>query len=1057
MATLRELIIKISANSQAYQRELQRAGRMGNDYYRSMQNGGRAAAAASRESQRALSTVTAELRTAKDAAMGFAGIFAAGFATRNLIEIADSYNSISSRLKLATLDSTDFTAAQRNLMEISQRTGSAFADNANLFSRSSAALREWGYGTGDILKLTEALSTGLQVSGASAAETSSAITQLSQALGRGVLRGQDFNSVAQAAPRLMKALADGMGVAQKDLKAMADAGELTADKVVPALISQLDKLRAEYASMPNSISAASTRISNAFMEWVGGANQASGATATISTAMDGVAKNIDTVASAAGVLAGVGLARMFGGWASSMTTATTALISQTRNQLALSVAQKEGLTVALNKIRAEKEMAVVTQQSLSAQLNAAQTERTRTAIRQQLAANSAQLIRLNQAETATVTQLASAQTRLSVASGLAKGALGLVGGPMGAAMLAGGALFYFSQRAEQAKQSAIDLSDKVKMLSQSMVEMSQTQRDAEAASLTKDVRETDDQIRVQKMFIEQTKEEVAQLERRVEAWGRFSLAEDKLVAKREDLKIKLGELEKMEAGREAALGRINELNSRSIPIIEQVVGVLDSLKQSGRDVTTEFADFDKALGQLNLQLDVAQLGAGGAAREAYILAGLQKVAGDAALKHKDDLLALAKGQMVSGAISEELAAKLTDYAAKLGQLFDDNQAKKSFGAGVKSADKLQQAYQRQNETLDQQIALFGKTTELAKMKYQLAHGELSSLDTAKKIALEQKAAELDKLNAYQAYKDLMVDVQTAEEKSLALTKERLQIIRNAKLSPDEAATAAEKVSKASVTKAPTFGGLSPEVGGAAGELINIAKAEGELKKWHDRQLEMQNELFAQKEISAETHAARLAEIEQMSADRRKDIQMAYTAASLGVISSMTGQMADMMAQMGDKSSAAYKVMFLTSKAASIAQAMISTEVAAAKALELGPIMGIPAASLIRGLGYASVGLIASQTIAGMAHDGIDNIPKEGTWLLDRGERVVDARTNSDLKNFLSNANGSRGGNITINVPVSADGGMNEQDARALSALIKAKVNEVLVEQSRDGGLLSGRR
>ncbi|MFW8449948.1 tape measure protein, partial [Klebsiella pneumoniae] len=84
------------------------------------------------------------------------------------------------------------------------------------------------------------LANGLQVSGASAEETSSLIVQLSQALGRGVLRGQDFNSVAQSGQRIMKALADGMGVAQKDLKAMADTGQLTTDRIVPALISQLD-------------------------------------------------------------------------------------------------------------------------------------------------------------------------------------------------------------------------------------------------------------------------------------------------------------------------------------------------------------------------------------------------------------------------------------------------------------------------------------------------------------------------------------------------------------------------------------------------------------------------------------------------------------------------------------------------------------------------------------------------------------------------------------------------------------------------------------------------
>lgn len=74
------------------------------------------------------------------------------------------------------------------------------------------------------------------------------------------------------------------------------------------------------------------------------------------------------------------------------------------------------------------------------------------------------------------------------------------------------------------------------------------------------------------------------------------------------------------------------------------------------------------------------------------------------------------------------------------------------------------------------------------------------------------------------------------------------------------------------------------------------------------------------------------------------------AAGLAVFADLTSNAADMMKQMAGEGSAAYKVLFLASKAAAIAQTMVSTEVAATKALELGPIMGIPAASLIRGLG-----------------------------------------------------------------------------------------------------------
>ncbi|HIG8914018.1 TPA: tape measure protein, partial [Escherichia coli] len=133
--------------------------------------------------------------------------------------------------------SDEFSSSQKVLMDISQRTGTAFSDNAALFARSAASMREYGYSAGDVLKVTEAISTGLKISGASTAEAGSVITQFSQALAQGVLRGEEFNSVNESGDRIIRALAAGMGVARKDLKAMADDGQLTADKVVPALIS----------------------------------------------------------------------------------------------------------------------------------------------------------------------------------------------------------------------------------------------------------------------------------------------------------------------------------------------------------------------------------------------------------------------------------------------------------------------------------------------------------------------------------------------------------------------------------------------------------------------------------------------------------------------------------------------------------------------------------------------------------------------------------------------------------------------------------------------------
>ncbi|EHO1530932.1 tape measure protein, partial [Salmonella enterica subsp. enterica serovar Uganda] len=462
MATLRELIIKISANSQSFQSEISRASRMGNDYYRVMQTGGRQAAAASRETQRALAEVTNQINTAKSSALGMAGAFAGAFATGHLISLADEWSSVNARLKQASQSSDDFTESQRALMDISQRTGTAFSDNASLFARSAASMREYGYSSQQVLDVTEAISTGLKLSGASTAEASSVITQFSQALAQGVLRGEEFNSVNENGDRVIRALAAGMGVARKDMKAMADQGLLTADKVVPALISQLGTMRGEFEAMPQTVSAATTKIENAFMAWVGGANEATGATATLVSVMNGVADNIDTVAAAAGVLASIGGARYLGGKLSDLGSETANLIDARKNEIALAAARAESATqsqrkAAADALAAERAYQLAQSELALAKNTNAEALATQNAIakRQAMIAANAALVQSNRAVATSQEALNKMTSAMNLVKAGASGLLSLVGGIPGILMLGAGAWYAMYQKQEQARESAI--------------------------------------------------------------------------------------------------------------------------------------------------------------------------------------------------------------------------------------------------------------------------------------------------------------------------------------------------------------------------------------------------------------------------------------------------------------------------------------------------------------------------------------------------------------------------------------------------------------------------
>ena len=145
-----------------------------------------------------------------------------------------------------------------------------------LYGKLQQAVRMLDSEQQDALTITESISQALRISGASATEAQLALLQFGQALSAGVLRGEEFNSVVENSPRLAKALADGLNVPIGRLRKLAEEGRLTADVVVNALMSQKDKLAAEYAQLPMTVSQAFTRLLNAFGQWISRLDESTG-------------------------------------------------------------------------------------------------------------------------------------------------------------------------------------------------------------------------------------------------------------------------------------------------------------------------------------------------------------------------------------------------------------------------------------------------------------------------------------------------------------------------------------------------------------------------------------------------------------------------------------------------------------------------------------------------------------------------------------------------------------------------------------------------------------
>lgn len=750
MATLRELIIKISANSQSFQSEISRASRMGNDYYRVMQTGGRQAAAASRETQRALAEVTNQINTAKSSALGMAGAFAGAFATGHLISLADEWSSVNARLKQASQSSDDFTESQRALMDISQRTGTAFSDNASLFARSAASMREYGYSSQQVLDVTEAISTGLKLSGASTAEASSVITQFSQALAQGVLRGEEFNSVNENGDRVIRALAAGMGVARKDLKAMADQGLLTADKVVPALISQLGTMRGEFEAMPQTVSAATTKIENAFMAWVGGANEATGATATLVSVMNGVADNIDTVAAAAGVLASIGGARYLGGKLSDLGSETANLIDARKNEIALAAARAESATqsqrkAAADALAAERAYQLAQSELALAKNTNAEALATQNAIakRQAMIAANAALVQSNRAVATSQEALNKMTSAMNLVKAGASGLLSLVGGIPGILMLGAGAWYAMYQKQEQARESAIQYASTL----DEVVEKSKQMSPAQINGAIADAGDSIDALKRKLNDLRDQQDSAsASIKQYTDLAKQFGVENDTnngyvinaIKYQREYDKISR-DIAETTSRLNQTISNQNKLQGEAINKTVEMVGAVGSLTEMYdrlNKVTKQFTPVSppKYAGPVLPALDSKQQQAIEKAQRQLELSGLQGL--DKARKQAEFD---ASDLNLPAGWREKYVSMEVESARQLQAIRDSSRNK----GGKSEAEKTVDTYDKLIKQQKEQIALAGQNTELAKLKYQVSQGELATLTESQKQTLLQNAALID--------------------------------------------------------------------------------------------------------------------------------------------------------------------------------------------------------------------------------------------------------------------------------------------------------------------------
>lgn len=181
----------------------------------------------------------------------------------SIVKTIDEWKVIEGQVNNVTKSQQESKAVQKEIYNIASRTRQQYGSTAELFTSVARNAQELKKSTKDILLFTEDVSNAMLLGGGDASSQQAALVQLGQALGSGTLRGDELNSIMEQAPRLAKAIAEGMGTTIGQLRQMGSEGKLTAQDVFNAIRGQSDRLKMELGKMPWTIGQASNKMQNA--------------------------------------------------------------------------------------------------------------------------------------------------------------------------------------------------------------------------------------------------------------------------------------------------------------------------------------------------------------------------------------------------------------------------------------------------------------------------------------------------------------------------------------------------------------------------------------------------------------------------------------------------------------------------------------------------------------------------------------------------------------------------------------------------------------------------
>ncbi|WP_392552926.1 tape measure protein [Orbus wheelerorum] len=984
----RSVRIKLLADTSSYRSEMERASRLGNDYYKSAQNSSQRLTAYLNQNTTAFAGLNKNIQVATNALKGFAGAFIGGFAINGVVDMADSYGQMAQRIRNSLQsvegDISNYQTVQSRLLETSIRNAKDLADSQELYIRSAESMKTLGYNTEQTLDFVESLSSAFTSNATASDKVKSSIDAINKAFVSGKVSAQEWQTLSAAMPNLAGQIANSLGKERDEIVKLGNAGKLSITQLTNGTIKSKDAFNALADSMDNTIKDGFVQLSNVFQSWIGEANQTNRVTATITSGMTYLAKNFDLVVNSGTALIALSLARYFGNLTTGIITSTAASAKQAIETRNVAIAQKEALTVNLANIQAEKQFVITTQASLAAQLKLAQTEQARNTIRLQMKANSAQIIALDKAETTSKLSLASATTQASLASaalnkaqGLLKSGLGLIGGPMGAAMLAGGALYYFMQKAEDAKSRALGLGEEVDKLAGSFDGLTDSQLELKRLELLDESKNLQEQIGFQTQWVDKLSKEYDNLIDRYSSWySKWTTSEDSINGKRKDQLKATEVLNKLLKNQEKTKKAIQEIDDRRSGKI-----LPKQEKSSDRSTPADTNLYDDQKKKLD-----------GLILSTKLLTEYDKI----------------HHEIVNGSLKElDPAQKKT--LENLAKEIDLTKKREELKKSIKS---LGTPLEKENAQYDASRKLIKESLTTGVIDHQKANEKLEQLEADHQIKMAQ-------IKSNQAVSDI--------DNAVALV-DPVQALEN------------ENAKKLALIQEFQQQGWLAEQQALA------------LKEAANQEFE-QNRIAAQWEIwrnQSEANEFLAASLEGLASSATSTISglmsgtMNATEAMQNFANVILNQAIGSLVQMGLQqlqNMISAQTTSATVTAAQIAEASTLAAAYAPAAMQAS-IASYGAAATVGAASYTTaMGVMKATSLVGMAHDGIDNIPQEGTWLLQKGERVLSPNQNKDFSNLLSNG-GSSSAQVIINNYGNDDIDVRKMDDRTIIDIAAKKGAEM---------------